>query len=172
MSETKKKQWAVHTVNTGESVKVNPIFEVAKKEGDTTTLGVPSLSDKDVECRFVEFIVKDESGKDKLMVFNYLDLYMFIYFCANEELRQQLQQRYERVVHQIPYDVTFKISEDEKKSGEARRRIELPVDELTMAVARNQSMKFMGMPVLPNNLRKGDKEAAAYDIRSKLPKSR
>lgn len=172
MSETKKKKWGVRTINSGEMVKFDPIFDIAKKEGDLTSTGVPSLSDQDIECKFVEMTIKDKDGKEKLFVFNYLDIYMFIYFCANEELRQQLQQRYERVVHQIPYDVTFKMTDEEKKLGEAKRRIELPVDELIMAIARNEALKMRGMPVLPNNLRRGDKEAKAYDIKSKLPPGR
>ncbi len=74
--------------------------------------------------------------------FNFLNLFMFVYFVASDELRQSLALRYERKVNFIPYDVSFKLSNDEKAAGMAKRRIELPVDELAMAVARNEAFKL------------------------------
>lgn len=99
--------------------------------------GQINVNDKDVEC--VQVILEYDG---KQHTFNYLDLFMFMYFTANEELRQNLIARQERKVHEIPYDVSFNLSEDEKQAGKAKRRITLTVDELTMAVARNEALKL------------------------------
>lgn len=82
---------------------------------------------------------------DKEHWFNFLNLYMFVYFVANEELRQSLALRYERQINYIPYDVLFKLSPEEKKEGIVKRRIELPVDQLAMAIARNEAFKLKSL---------------------------
>lgn len=152
MSKIDKKKWRLQTLNTGKPWTFTPMFEVnTPSEDGQSSFGVATAeAGKDIECKYIQIDTLDENGKESTAVFNFLDLYMFIYFCANEELRQQLQMRYERDVSYIPYNVSFTIDEEEKRSGTARRRIELPVDELTMAIARNEAMKLRGMPVKPN----------------------
>lgn len=123
----KKKYWRVGAKD-GKKLEFFPIFEVNGETGDT-------------EARYVEILT---DGKYSV-VMNWLDLFMFVYFVANEELRRNLAARYERNVNMIPYDVTIKVSPEEAKSGIAKRRVELPVDELTMAIARNEAWKmFLG----------------------------
>lgn len=140
MTEQIKKQWKVRSINNKTDVAFRPIFELNTSDG-TTSMGIASRSEKDVECTRIEMEFYC-NGKKQELVFNFLDLFTFIYFCANEELRQQLQMRYEKQVNYIPYDVTFKVDKDELQSGFAKRRIELPVDELTMAIARNEAWKL------------------------------
>lgn len=140
MSETKKR-WQVRTINDKTNVEFFPVFEAKQAEDGKTVHDIASYDGKDVECTRIEVTVKDKKGKDRTLIFNFLDLYMFIYFVASEELRQNLQQRYEREVNYIPYDVTFRIDKEEAQKGVAKRRIELPVDELTMAIARNEAWK-------------------------------
>jgi len=122
-----KKQWRIKS-REGELLEFFPIFE-AKEDGN-------------VEATAIQFRFKDEKGRDKTMTFNYLDIYMFMYFTANEELRQSLAGRHERMTNYIPYDVQIKLSPEEKAQGFANRRVELPIDELTMAIARNEAWKL------------------------------
>lgn len=165
-----KKRWKLRSINDKTEVEFYPVFELTQSEDGKTTFDVASMADKDVECTRIEVSIPDGKGGRKELVFNYLDLFMFVYFCANEELRQQLQMRYERQVNYIPYNVTFNLDAEEKQSGTARRRIELPIDELTMAIARDEAMRIRGMPVRPNMptvmTPKGPQ------ITSKLPKGR
>lgn len=139
-SEIEKKKWKVRTTDQTREISFFPTFEVNKKEGET--IGV--ASDKDVECRFVDIEISDEAGGKISMRMNFLDLYMFVYFIANEELRQSLQMRYERKVTQIPYEVTFKLDPEEKERGMAKRLITLGVDEITMAIARSEAQLLKG----------------------------
>lgn len=122
-----KKHWGI-TSKEGKRMNFLPIFE-ANEEGEIETL-------------FVKQYFTDEKGVEHDFTFNWLDIYMFVYFVANEELRQQLAARYERKVNYIPYDVTFTLDAEEKAKGMAKRRIELPVDEVTMAIARNEAWKL------------------------------
>lgn len=143
MSDTIKKRWKVRTINNKTDVSFLPVFTV-NRPGDVAssmTFDTPIASDKEIECTHINVSIPYH-GKDIELTFNFLDLYMFIYFCANEELRQQLQMKYERQVSYIPYDVTFRIDKEEKEKGLAKRRIELPVDELVMAIARNDAWKM------------------------------
>jgi predicted nucleic acid-binding protein len=124
----KKKYWRINS-KEGLSLEFFPIFEVNEETGE-------------VEARWLE-MKSTKDGKEHKMTFNWLDIYMFVYFTANEELRQQLASRYERKINYVPYDVTIQLSSEEKATGVAKRRVELPVDELTMAIARNEAWKIM-----------------------------
>jgi len=135
-SDIQKKKWSVRTLNDKTNIDFFPEFIVKNPEGESS-MGIPTATDKDVECRYVHMTIGD-----KTYIFNFLDLFMFIYFCANEELRQQLMLRYERQVTYLPYDVSFKLDAEEMKSGQAKRRIELPVDEITMALTRDEAKKL------------------------------
>lgn len=122
-----KKHWAIRSKD-GHKLEFFPIFE-ANEDGE-------------VQCTHIQLRFTDEKGNERTMLFNYLDIYMFMYFTANEELRRNLAARHERLTNYIPYDVQIKISDDEKARGIANRRIELPVDEITMAIARNEAWKL------------------------------
>lgn len=121
---TESKEWKLKDLKQGKVFKFLPHFKV-KEDTDT------------IECEQVSVRIDDEKYE-----FNFLDLYMFIYFIANEELRRGLALKYQRQVNYIPYDVTFKLSDEEIQKKTAQRRIQLPVDELTMAIARNESWKL------------------------------
>lgn len=142
MSKNKiqQKHWSVRTVNGNKNIHFLPIFEIdeaaVKRAMDS---GAVNINDKEVECRYVELDV----GDGKILRFNFLDLFGFIYHCANEELRQQLSLRYERQLNYIPYDVDFKLSGQERQDGKARRRIQLPVDEISMAYAKSLADKHL-----------------------------
>lgn len=125
----KKKVWRVKS-REGRSLEFLPIFESNPENGD-------------IEARWLEFRFLDAKGQVESMNFNWLDIYMFVYFTCNEELRRNLALRYERQVKYIPYDVTVILSEEEKKAGKAERRVELQVDELVMAIARNEAFKIL-----------------------------
>lgn len=140
MTETEQKKWKVRTSDQTKEISFLPTFEVNRMDKDETHMA----TDKDVECRFVDVEVSDEKGGKIGMRMNFLDLYMFVYFIANEELRQSLQLRFERQITQIPYEVTFKISEEEKEKGIAKRLITLGVDEIAMAIARSDAQLLKG----------------------------
>lgn len=124
-----KKQWRIASKEGGK-LEFYPIFEVNEESGD-------------VEARWLQLKFLDDRGKEKVMTFNWLDIYMFVYFACNEELRRNLAARYERNVNYIPYDVTINLSDEEKALGVVKRRVELPVDELQMAIARNEAFKML-----------------------------
>lgn len=125
MSKTEQKYWRLQSAQ-GKIFEFFPLFEIDE-----------SSQEPKVECKRVDIKVDG-----KMYTFDFANLYQFIYFIANEELRRSLLLRYERKVNYIPYEVTFKISEDEKAMGVAKRRIELTVDEITMAIARNEALKL------------------------------
>lgn len=143
----KKKYWRVHS-KEGMAIEFFPVFEVSKETGD-------------VEARFVEVKTTSPAGDAYALTMNWLDLYMFVYFACNEELRRNLALRYEKQVNYIPYDVTLQLSKEEMTSGVAKRRVELPVDELTMAIARNEAMLMM--------MKEGIKDPRAYKFTGKKP---
>lgn len=127
------KHWGI-TSKEGKRWNWTPQFEVvpeSEKEGVS-----------EVECRYITIEIDGVKH-----TFDYLNIYMFMYFCANEELRQGLNMRYHRQVTKVPYDVSFKLDSSEMKSGTATRRIVLEVDELTMAVARAEAMKMIAHKV-------------------------
>lgn len=136
---TERKVWKVRTVDQQTEITFSPVFEIKAPEG-----GDIDPETKEVECRFVDIQFKDNKGKVNDLRMNYLDFFMFSYMCANEELRQQLQMRYERKAGQIPYEVTFSLSTEEKQIGIAKRLITLTVDEITMAIARSEARTLMG----------------------------
>ena len=121
----KKKKWTITDVDKTQDFHFYPMFEV-------------NTEDKSVETRFVGMEINGKQYK-----FNYLDLFMFIYFCGNEEIRRSLAMRQEmaRAVNYIPYEVTIKLTDKEKKQGMVKRRLQVPIDELSMAIARNEAMK-------------------------------
>lgn len=122
-----KKQWRIRS-KEGDALEFYPIMQVNENE--------------EVETTHIQLKFRDEKGREKVLTFNYLDIYMFMYFTANEELRQNLLARHEKQTNYIPYDVHIELSDQEKKAGQARRRVELPVEELTMAIARNEAWKL------------------------------
>jgi len=124
-----KKRWRISSLENS-LLDFYTIFEANKDSGD-------------IEARYLKLSFTDDKGKEKTFTFNWLDIYMFVYFTSNEELRRQLAARYERQINHIPYDVTLQLSAEEKASGIAKRRVELPVDELTMAIARNEAYKIL-----------------------------
>ena len=71
----------------------------------------------DVEPRFVHVKIGE-----KTYTFNWLDLYMFVYFCSTDSMRQKLAIIAERKVEYIPYELSFVLSPEEKRSGTAHRR--------------------------------------------------
>ena len=91
----------------------------------------------DVECTEVR-IKEGENG----YVLNYLDLHMFVYFIGNEEQRLKLANFQTKQIREIPYDVEFKITKQEKLDGFAKRRITLQIDELAMVVAKQEAQKI------------------------------
>lgn len=142
MSEIKKKHWEVRSIDRKTEISLNPVFMLVKPDGQDID---PEA--KEIECRYIEVEIKHEGNIKHSFVMNYLDIFMFIYMCANEELRQQLQMRYERKSGQIPYEVTFSLSEEEKNSGIAKRLITLTVDEITMAIARAEARLLSGKAI-------------------------
>ena len=141
-SEIEKKKWKVRTADKTKEISFFPTFEVRKMEKDEIHIATA----KDVECTFVDLEFTDDNNPDGKveMRMNFLDLYMFVYFIANEELRQSLQMRYERKMTQIPYEVTFKLDAEEKERGMAKRTITLGVDEIAMAMARSEAQLLKG----------------------------
>jgi len=140
---SKKKDWQVKDLLTNNKVQFVPVWE--ETETNTDGLENPADAKKEIECNYVEVTAKATDGTDLKLKFNYLDLYGFIYFIGNEDLRRQLALRYERDIIYMPYDVSFRISDDEKTSGYAHRRIELPVDDVAMAIARAKLRVKEGM---------------------------
>ena len=123
-----KKYWKIKS-KEGVVLEFFPIFE---KNEET----------EEIEATNIQMQFVDDKGKKKIATFNYLDIYMFMYFTANEELRRNLSARQEKQTNYIPYDIQIKLTEQEKSQGIANRRVELPIDELTMAIARNEAWKL------------------------------
>ena len=121
------KTWGIRTAE-GKKIEFLPIFEVYEN---------PNEEMKDVECKAIQLKIDD-----KKYTFNFINIFQFIYFICNEELRMSLAQRYERRVNRIPYDVTFKLSDQEIKDKMCKRRIELPLDEVSVAYAKQEGLKY------------------------------
>lgn len=138
-----KRGWKVRTFDGLKELFFQPIFRIkdAKKDAENALV---QATDKDVECRFVDLEIPDDKGNKVNFRLNFLDLFMFIYTICNEELRQQLNLRYERQYTRIPYQVSFKLTPEEMGSGTAQRLIELEVDEIAMAMARSQANMLAG----------------------------
>lgn len=133
--EVQKKYWSVRTMD-GRNIKFYPIFEV---DDSLINQDKGIIGGEEVACRFIDV----DFGDGKVTRFNFTDIYLFIYSCANEELRQQLQLRVERPIYEIPYELTFKLSTDEKAAGFAKRLVKLPVEELAMSYARSIAGKHL-----------------------------
>lgn len=148
MSEIKreKRHWDVRSVDGKTEISLTPVFEIKAPEG-----GDVDVNQKEVECRFIEVEIKSEGKVTSTFTMNYLDYFLFAYMTASEELRQQLQMRYERKTGSVPYEVTFSLSPEEKTTGVAKRLITLTVDEITMAIARAEARLMTGK-VRPENL--------------------
>jgi len=142
MSEIETKKWKVRTADKTKEISLFPTFEVGKKPDED--LSGATAGAKDIECTFVDIEISDDKGGTQSMRMNFLDLYMFVYFIANEELRQSLQMRYERKITNIPYEVTFKLDKEEMQRGMAKRLITLGVDEIAMAIARSDAQLLKG----------------------------
>lgn len=119
-----KKSWRVGPLM------LRPVFEVIPTEDATKK--------QDVRCVKVGILIDVEEGKEQPpeVIMEFDQLYQFVYFCASEEIRRDLLQIVMRPVTYCPYDVTFKLTGEEMKMGVANRRVELPVDAITMALAR------------------------------------
>ncbi len=139
-NKLEKKNWKIRS-KEGEQVDFYPIFEAITKPEDTSALA------GDMECTFIQMKVGD-----KTMTFNYLDLYMFLYFISSEELRVNLAKRYERNISMIPYEVSFTLDREEKEKGFAKRLIQVPVDEISMVYARGKANEMLGNDIVKNNL--------------------
>lgn len=137
-----KKGWEVRTADNQFKVLFQPIFKINNLPDAPNSMIV--ATDKDVECRYVDVKYRDKKSTEQELRFNFLDLFMFMYTCCNEELRQQLNLRYERQFTKIPYNVTFNLSKEEQTSGKATRLIELELDEVAMAMARAEARKLAG----------------------------
>jgi hypothetical protein len=123
------KEWKVGTLNNKGRIGFTPVYQQEVVNGEPTD---------NIKCVGIRMRVGEE-----IYEFNYDNIFQFMYFTANEELRQNLLQKYERKVNYLPYDTSFKLSKEEMQSGSAKRRINLPVDEIIMAIARNEAWKLM-----------------------------
>lgn len=121
MNKVEKKKWVVKTLEN-KKVSFFPIF-VSDTQGET-------------KCTRVKVKIDENE-----YTFNYLDLLLFCYFIGDEEQRRKLSNITMKTVREIPYDVSFKIDDKEKRTGIARRRIILPIDELMAAYYRNEAQK-------------------------------
>jgi hypothetical protein len=150
--KAKTKAWRIKDKATQRWLEFYPMFEVSE---DTN----------EIECRFIEMKFRDDRNHDHSFTFDWLNIYMFMYYTCNEELRQGLAQRYERKVNYVPYDISIKLSPDEIASGQAKRRVELPVDELTMAIAREEAWGIL----MKNKGKLNDPKAFLYSRPKKNP---
>jgi hypothetical protein len=130
----------------------------SRKKLEFFPLFVVNDETKEVECRNLDIRYTDERGKQHTMLFDWLNIFMFVYYTANEELRQQLASRYERKVNYVPYELTIPVTPEDAKVGNVKRRVELPIDELTMAIAREEAWKIF----LRNKGKIGDPRAFTY----------
>lgn len=140
--EIETKKWKVQMSDSIEAT-FFPVFVTQ----DLAPGVVMSGQGKEVECKLVhvqlkqgENIVEGDIG--------FQELFMFVYYCANEEMRQNLQMRQQKQVSQIPYEVTFKLTEEEAREKMAKRLISLPVDEIQMAIARSGAQLVAGKATL------------------------
>ena len=121
MKETKK--WELKTLDN-KKAKFFPIFE-SNVQGET-------------QCEKVIIEVDDNK-----YTFSYESLLMFFYFIGNEEHRIKMANIKNRMIREIPFDVTIKVTEEEKKDGIVKRRVLLPVDELIASYCQNEAQKYV-----------------------------
>lgn len=140
MSEIKAtKGWTLKAAD-GVRIRFTPVFVINNTNMDK----VKVATDSDVECTMINAVVRDSTGKETNMDIPYQEFYMFIYYCANEELRQKMLLHQQKKITEIPYEVTFKLDKGEMMSGMAKRLIKLPVEEITMAVIRSEAQLLDG----------------------------
>ena len=142
---TKDKGWQIRA-SDGVEIKFTPVFVVKQLQPGQMTV----VTDKDVECTMVHVEMRQSGKEDLVMDLGFQELFMFVYFCCNEELRQALQLRQQRQITEIPYEVTFKLDKGEIEAGMAKRLIKLPVDEITMASVRADAQLSAGVANLEN----------------------
>lgn len=140
MSEVQKDKGWVMTASDGVKLQLTPVFVIqGLKEGEIKLAG-----DKEVECTMFHCVIRDRDGRETEMDIAFQEIFMFIYYCCNEERRQELQLRIQKQITEIPYEVTFKLDRGEIAAGMAKRLIKLPVDEIAMALARSESQLMAG----------------------------
>ena len=132
MSNKETKKWSIKTLE-GKKVDFFPVF-VANEKGDA-------------EC--IKVILKIDGEN---YTFPYLEILMFCYMIGNEEQRRKLTNIQFKKVTYLPYNVSFKISEQEKKEGMARRRIELPVDNIIASYFKGEAQKAIFKKQLQHKL--------------------
>jgi len=120
------KGWTIKS-GEGDKIKFYPFF-AENEEGD-------------VECIGTKLKIPTDNGS-KTISLHFENLYQYVYAISNEEHRTRLENMKTRQVRKIPYDVTIKIREDERKAMLIKRRIELPVDELIAAYCQHEAVKF------------------------------
>lgn len=134
-----KKVWRLRDFNHKE-ITWFPVFVVQALKDGQVMLGTK----EEVECKQVHIEIKDKSGNMQDYDIGFQELYMFVYTCANEEMRRNLQLQREKKITAIPYEVTFRLSKDEIGAGMAKRLIQLPVEDIVMAVARSEAQLITG----------------------------
>lgn len=140
---TETKKWKVQA-SDGVEVTFYPVFVTQ----DIPDGQVMTGQTKEVECKFVHMHMQGPDGSKVEMDIGFQELFMFIYYCASEEKRQELQLRQMKHISQIPYEVTFKLDSNEIEAKMAKRLIQLPVDEITMAIARSEAQLLAGKATL------------------------
>ncbi len=140
-----RKAWRVKDLE-GKQIAFFPLFETFDvEEGKTVIAG-----NDEVECRYVDIVLKDKDNKEVSFKIGFQELFMFVYFAANEEIRQNLLLRQKKQITYIPYEVSFQLSKAEQQAGMAKRLIKLPVDEIAMAQVRAEAQLLRGTANLEN----------------------
>lgn len=150
MSEQVKKAEKAWHLKASDGVEITllPIFVVRDEIQDQE---VRVATNKEIECTMFHVTMKNHNtGQEMIMDIPFQEVFMLVYFCANEEIRLALQMRQEKKISYIPYEVTFKLTESELKDKMAKRLIRLPIDELSMAIARADAQLLAGKANLEN----------------------
>ena len=114
--------------------------KIQTKNGVVTTF-TPFYEENELKETLCDNVLIEIKGEK--YYFNYLDLQIFCYMVGNEEQRMKLANFQSRKIREIPYDVEFKLSVEEKINGTAKRRIMLPVDEALLHVVKGEKFKNM-----------------------------
>ncbi len=144
MSENKehieKKNWNLRDFR-GQEISFFPVFVVQDLKDGQVMLG----TNQEVECKQVHIEMKNKAGDIQNYDIGFQELFMFVYYAANEEMRRNLQLQREKKISHIPYEVTFRLSQDEIGAGMAKRLIQLPVDDIIMSIARSEAQLIAGI---------------------------
>ena len=97
------------------------------------------IADKEDKTHCDTVTIKE--GENEYVI-NYLDLFLFVYMIGEFEQRRKLANFKSKKVRKLPYDVSFKLSEEEKSKGVANRHIVIPVDDIIMAMAQWEGHKL------------------------------